>query len=85
MRLTDVKKVIGSGGTIIKADPFGNNLAIACENENCEYPVLLIARKHQRGYSSGNPAVCKRCRNAYFLDSDRSNSEMLYICKVAKQ
>ncbi len=85
MRLTDVKEVIGPDGTIIKADPFGNNLAIACENENCEYPVLLIARKHQRGNSRGNPAVCRRCRSAYYLDTDRSNSETLYIHKLPKQ
>ena len=67
MKLTNVKEIIGSDGTIINADPFGNNLAIACENENCGYPVLLIARKHQRGNSRGNPAECRRCRSSYYL------------------
>jgi DNA-directed RNA polymerase subunit RPC12/RpoP len=58
--ITDAVVRVELTGQIVRADCFGNNAAIECPH--ClSYPVLLIARKDQRGTSKKKPATCRQC------------------------
>ena len=68
-----------SDGTEAKIDAQGNNVAFSCNK--CGHPVLAIAREHQRGYSSNNPAICQGCNEQYFIEV-REKTEKIIINNV---
>lgn len=63
-------------GTAIQADPYGNNIAVACTV--CGHPLLLTALENQRGSDESHPAKCRGCGQQYFLDV-REHKKMLYV------
>ncbi len=79
MKITDFM-VMDSDGKLIPADPFGNNLAFACQT--CGHPVLAVSLEHQRGSSKDKPAICRNCGTAYYLDV-RSKMEKIYVHQAA--
>jgi hypothetical protein len=62
-------------GQGLRADCFGNNLAVECPT--ClQYPVLLVALPNQRGASPGNPSVCRHCGSEFFIADDVSPGQL---------
>jgi len=68
-----------SNGNEAEIDAHGNNVAFSCNV--CGHPVLAVAREHQRGYSSENPAICKKCNAQYFIEV-RETTEKVIIHNV---
>jgi transcription elongation factor Elf1 len=68
--------VMDGGGTEVRADAFGNNVAFACAK--CGHPVLATALENQRGSDEAHPSECKGCGRSYFLDV-RPQAEKIYI------
>ncbi len=75
MRITGFLAMDGNG-IAIQADPYGNNIAVACSV--CGHPLLLTAVKKLRGSDENHPAECRGCGQQYFLDV-REHKEMLYV------
>jgi hypothetical protein len=71
--------ILNSEGHEIQADAHCNNLAFKCQE--CDYPVLAATLDNQRGSDEKNPAICKGCGEAYFLNP-REKSEKLYVFSV---
>lgn len=57
-------------GIVIKADPYGNNVALDCPK--CGHPVLIVTIKNQRGADPEHPAICRGCGFAYWVDIDEA-------------
>lgn len=72
---------IYSDGSLAKIDAQGNNAAFLCVG--CGYPVLAIAREHQRGSSTKNPAVCQGCSEQYVIEI-RATTEEVVIFRVSE-
>lgn len=67
--ITDAVVRVQGTGQCLRADSFGNNAAVECPN--ClAYPILLIARKHQRGASDDNPGICRKCGTRVHIVDD---------------
>lgn len=65
-RVTDAKIIFQSTGKVLRADCFGNNIAVECPNCS-SHPVLLIARPSQRGSSKDNPGLCRNCKKSFYI------------------
>jgi len=68
-----------SNGEKALIDAQGNNVAFNCNK--CSHPVLAIAREHQRGTSSENPAICQGCNEKFFIEV-REKTEKVIIYNV---
>lgn len=71
--VTGFRVCIEPGGEI-PGDAHGNNVAFACPN--CGYPVLAVARAHQRGSSPSNPAICRGCDSEWILRASYASREV---------
>ena len=63
-------------GRKLKADSFGNNIALVCPDCQ-EYPVLVIAREHQRGMKEENPAICRGCNSKFIVTVDSNHRRII--------
>lgn len=50
------------------ADPHGNNIAVVCPKCG-KHPVLLIARRNQRGSDAQHPGRCRGCQAGVWMTS----------------
>jgi DNA-directed RNA polymerase subunit RPC12/RpoP len=53
-------KCVDKSGFPILCDAFGNNVAIRCPS--CSTPILVIARKNQRGSDPTHVSTCVACK-----------------------
>jgi len=65
---------VEASGQVVRADCFGNNAAVECP-ACLHYPVLLIARRNQRGASSANPGKCRHCGARIHITDDVAQDE----------
>jgi len=65
-------------GVPVKADAYGNNVALSCLK--CNFPVLAIARDHQRGSSKQRAAVCRGCGSRYWISIAASERSIVVHC-----
>lgn len=73
--ITDFK-CIDEKNRDVPCDAFGNNVALSCPN--CSHPILAIARPNQRGSSSENPAECRKCNLAFWIEIVGGNGLRLH-------
>ena len=62
-------------GVSAQIDAHGNNAAFLCNK--CDHPVLAIAREHQRGSSTKNPAICLGCGERFIIEPQESTKNII--------
>jgi hypothetical protein len=73
-KITDFT-VVDEDGASVPGDPHGNNLALHCME--CGAPLLAVLREHQRGSSTDNPAVCRRCHAKHWVEINERESRLI--------
>ena len=61
----------------VPCDAFGNNVALRCPR--CGYPILAIARPHQRGADANNPAECRGCELRCWIEVENNRLRLIEV------
>ncbi|MCW9095267.1 MAG: hypothetical protein OQJ93_07185 [Ignavibacteriaceae bacterium] len=78
MSIITGSKIKTEDGQDVKADAFGNNIAIICPN--CKsFPILLIARANQKGSDLQHSTHCNNCGKSYYIISNLNEKELKEI------
>ena len=75
---TDAVVKLHPSGQSVRADCFGNNVAIECP-QCLQYPILIVALPNQRGASEQNPAICRHCGCRVIITDDLSPTVLLIV------
>ena len=76
--ITGAVVLVQESGQELRSECFGNNAAIECPS--ClKYPVILIARRYQRGSSARNPGICRNCGCGIYITADLSHGPLTVL------